>query len=87
MGNNIHSKTSMENGKIDITLTRDEAIVLFEFLSRFSDNNELSIKHPAEVTVLWRLTGLFEKILSEPFRSDYLQLVAAARAALQERDE
>ena len=43
---------------INITLTNDEALVLFEMLSRFSDSNNLAIAHQAEERALWNLTYL-----------------------------
>jgi len=42
----------MENKSVKIELTKDEAIVLSELLTRFSDNDKLNIEHPAEKRAL-----------------------------------
>ena len=76
-----------ENEKIEIQLTRDEAIVLFEFLSRFSDTDKLNIEHQSEERALWNLTCVFEKTLSESFRNNYKEILKSARKRLQDSDE
>ena len=57
----------------------NEALVLFEFLSRFSEEGRLTIEHQAEQRVLWGLCAVLETQLVEPFRSDYDQLLRNAR--------
>jgi hypothetical protein len=69
---------------IKFTLSQDEALVLFEFLSRFSDDNALRIEDPAEARVLWDLCCLLEEQLAEPFREDYAELLERARAAVRD---
>ncbi len=71
--------------KVTLILTKDEAIVLFEFLSRFSDTDELSIEDQAEARVLWNMCCGFEKTLAEPFDPEWNKILHAARAAV--RDE
>ncbi len=53
--------------KVTIELSSAEALVLFEFLSRFSDENKLEIEDQAEARVLWDMCCLLEKQLVEPF--------------------
>ncbi len=77
----------MDNGKVKIELTKDEALVLFEFLSRFSDTDELEIRHQSEERALWNLTCYFEKILTEPFHKDYSKIMGAARERLKDNLE
>ena len=62
-----------------LTLTRAEALVFFEFLSRFDQDEQLDIRDKAEELVLWHLHGVFERELPELFASDYLQRLEAAR--------
>ena len=62
-----------------LTLTRAEALVFFEFLSRFDQDEQLDIRDKAEELVLWHLHGAFERQFSEQFSPDYLQKVEAAR--------
>ena len=71
----------MENA-VRIELTSDEALVLFEFLTRFETEETLAIQHRAEEQSLWNLQCLLEKQLVEPFRSDYGERLHAARKRL-----
>ena len=71
----------MRSDEVSLTLTRDEALVLFEFVSRFSDTDKLSIVDQAEERALWNLTCVLEKVLSEPFGADYEEVIRRARAA------
>lgn len=73
------------NSEVQITLTADEALVLFEFLSRYSDLEDLNIVDQAEQRALWNLCCIFEKKLVTPFNMEYAQALSAARARL--RDE
>jgi hypothetical protein len=68
--------------EIVVSLTPDEALVLFELLQRFDRTGALSIEHEAENRALWALTSGLEKVLAEPFRGDYLSLLALARSRL-----
>ena len=67
---------------VNLTLSKDEALVLFEFLSRFSENEKLEIKDKSEEQVLWNLQGGLEKLLSEPFSKEYSLLLERARKKL-----
>lgn len=77
----------MGNNEVNIKLTKDEAIVIFEFLSRFSNKDSLNIEHQAEERALWNLACVFEKELSEPFNKDYDKLLEAARERLRDKVE
>jgi len=70
-----------------IEIEPDEALVLFELLSRYSDGDmkEVRVAFPGERTALMSLLCYLEKQLVEPFKPDYLQLVSQARARLVER--
>jgi hypothetical protein len=70
---------------VSLSLTADEALVLFEFLQRFSDEDCLRIEDQAEQRVLWNLCSMLEKSLSVPFAADYSIRLAEARDRL--RDE
>lgn len=65
---------------IQIQLTGDEALVLFEWLARTDSTRP--IVDPAEQTVLWRIEGQLESILFEPIVPDYDSLLNAARARI-----
>ena len=66
---------------VKFTLSKDEALVLFEFLSRVSDDGDWSVEDSAEIRVLWKLQGLLQKILVEPFEADYGKKIDVARDA------
>lgn len=72
---------------VRLELTADEALVLFEFLSRYSESDQLSIVDQAEQRALWNLQCLFERQLVEPFRSDHEEQLAAARERLRDSAE
>jgi hypothetical protein len=72
---------------VKLELTADEALVLFEFLSRYGESDTLSIVDQAEQRALWNLQCLFEKQLVEPFCTDYAALLAAARDRLRDSTE
>jgi hypothetical protein len=65
-----------------LELTGDEALVLFEWLSRL-DEQDAFIKDLAEEKVLWSLHGQLEKVLTEIFQPNYSELVEQARARLR----
>jgi hypothetical protein len=70
--------------KISLELTSSEALVLFEFLSRFSDDDELKLEDQAEERVLWDLCASLESILVEPFAENYIELLEKARAEVRD---
>lgn len=68
--------------KMEIELTTDEGLVLFELLSRYSEKDKLEVAHKAEQQVLWGLQASLEKSLTEPFSENYESQLAAARKRL-----
>ena len=75
---------NMDEESIKIEITKDEALVLFDMLSRYSDADILSIEHQAEQRALWNLTCVFEKTISGAFDPDYKKVLEAARNRLQD---
>lgn len=71
--------------EILIPVTQDEAIVLFEFLQRFSDTDKLEIEDQAEQRALWNLCCIFEKYLTAPFAHNYQELLEKARDNLRDQ--
>lgn len=67
-----------------LELTHDEAIVLLEFLSRFSDEKLLRIDDQAEERVLWDICCKLEAWVPEVFDADYDGVLQAARAAVRD---
>lgn len=73
----------MSNDDVVLSLTSDEALVLFDWLHRGEDNDTVAaVEHHGEQVALWHLSCLLERILVEPFASDYKDLVSAARERL-----
>jgi hypothetical protein len=72
--------------EVIVTLTSDEALVLFELLHRWEDSGEIdTVLMPGEQTALWALSCRLESILAEPFEGNYRELVNHARQRLAER--
>lgn len=68
---------------ITINLSTDEAIVLSEFLKRFSENDSLTIEDQAEQRVLWDIECLLEK---EIVSDDWQEELGAARARVRDEE-
>ena len=66
-----------------LELTDDEALVLFEWLARLDGQDALPVEDAAEEMVLWSLLAQLEKVLVEPLRPDYDDLVERARARVR----
>ncbi len=68
---------------VSIALTADEALVLFDLLHRWEDDDRVSPpQHASEQVALWNLSALLERELREPFDSRYADLVDQARSRL-----
>lgn len=74
------------NDSVLLSLTKSEAIVLFEFLSRYANNNRLEIHDQAEQRVLWNLCCDLERALAEPFQADYSAILGSARNAVRDQE-
>jgi hypothetical protein len=68
---------------------RDEAIVLFELLSRWLDDDAMPpgehFAHRAEYAVLHGIRERLSIALDEPFRADYPRLLTGARDRVADR--
>lgn len=73
---------SQEQGPISLSLTHDQALVLFDWLVREDDREALPTEHPGEQRVLWALEAQLETRLVEQFQPDYSLKVQAARERL-----
>lgn len=75
----------MMHEQIDISLSRDQALVLFEWLARTGAADQpAAFEDQAEQRVLWDLESALESVLTEPLREDYRELVETARARLRD---
>lgn len=64
--------------KITVELSRQEALVLFEYLRRCDDNGEHVFADQAEQRVLWNLECVLQPQLVEVFAPNYGELLKAA---------
>ncbi|MBK1656550.1 hypothetical protein [Allochromatium vinosum] len=62
-----------------MNLSKDDLLVLFEFLHRFCETEKIAFSHYAEAVVLDKIDGQLERTLSEPFMEDYPKLLGQAR--------
>ena len=75
----------MRSKKVKIELTSDEALVLYDWLTRFNQRADTDFVDQAEERVLFDLEALLEKTLVAPLQSDYANALAQARSNV--RDE
>ena len=75
----------MNKERITMELSSSEALVLFEFLSRFSETGKLEVVDQAEERVLWDVCASLESRLSQPLAENYDALVASARAHVRDK--
>ena len=69
-----------------VTLTSDEALVLFDVLHRWEEAGAITEPgNDGERVALWNLSALLEPLLTEPFEQDYAERVAAAKIRLAGR--
>ena len=72
-----------DRAKLGISLSNDEALVLFEFLARLCNDQKLVIEDGAERQVLCSIYCQLESLLVEPLDPGYLELLGRARRALR----
>ncbi|MER7283174.1 hypothetical protein ABT369_52980 [Dactylosporangium sp. NPDC000244] len=79
----------MEQDDVRISLTQDEALVLFEWLWRIDEQTDRFgdlVEDEAERRALWNLTCLLERELVQPFSANYAELVEQARSRLRDKE-
>ena len=69
----------MADTDVTISLTGDEALILFDLLHRWEDEERVtSPRNQAEQVALWNLSAHLERELRQPFDPRYADLVAEA---------
>ena len=68
--------------ELNITLSKDEALVLFEFFARFERSNEFLLRNNAEFLAFSKISGQLDRTLSEPFDPNYQTILHAAQFRL-----
>ena len=79
MSSSTEPRATQTAHEVVLELTSSESLVLFELVSRFSEQEKLSVEDPAEAKVLNKVCGLLEKQLVEPFEKNWLSLLDQAR--------
>ena len=69
---------------LNITLSKDEALVLFEFFARFDNSTHFVLRNNAEYIAFSKISGQLDKTLSEPFNPNYPAIYQAAQERLAE---
>lgn len=73
--------------RIGVELSRDEALVLYEWLCRFNQREDTTFDDQAEQRVFWDLEASLESSLDEPLSESYPDLLAAARERVRDAPE
>lgn len=71
------------DGRVTLVLSSDEALVLFEWVSRFNAA-ENEFEDQAEQRVLWDLESMLDSALVAPLSPDYAALLGAARGRVRD---
>ena len=70
----------MSEETLDITLSKAEALVLFDLIARINEtNSETVFEHDAERKIFWKIEASLERTLTEPLSSNYQELIIKAR--------
>jgi hypothetical protein len=77
----------VEQRKVTLELSREQALVFFEWLSKFNATEGRRFKDQAEERVLWDIEAMLESTLVEPFEGRYEELLAKAREAVRDPEE
>ena len=70
--------------KIQIEISVDEAIVLFEFFEKFDKKEEMYFAHPAEYLALMKISGQINKSTSAMFKENYVEILKKASENIAE---
>ena len=85
MSNSLAKGHALRSKCVKIELTSDAALVLYDWLTRFNQREEIDVADQAEERVLFDLEAMLEKALVATLQSDYAELLAQARSHV--RDE
>ncbi len=65
---------------VDLVISQDEALVLFDLLARFTETGKLTLAHNSEFVALSRISAQLDKTLVEPLAANYDSLLTQARS-------
>ncbi len=70
---------------LTIKLKKDEALVIFEYLSKFQKSSEFDKLDGSKKHSLLQILGQLEKNLVEPFNPNYKGLLESSKQKLREK--
>ena len=73
----------MREEDVVITLKKEEALVLFEYITKFNNENKNKSCN-SDTYALWSLENALEEKLAEPFLENYDKIILEARKKLVE---
>lgn len=76
-----------ETGPVELTLTADEALVLYAWLHRFNEDGSADLSDQSEQRALWDLEARLEKQLTAPLLPGYEVMLAQARLRVRDPEE
>jgi hypothetical protein len=79
-------RVTSEASEVTVKLTRQEALVLFEYLRRCDDEGKYAFVDQAEQRVLWNVECVVQKHLHEIFDPKYGELLKTAWAKLRDEE-
>lgn len=67
-----------------LTLSREQALVFYDWLARFNDSDHAAFEDQSEERVLFDLEAVLEKALEETLSRDYDKKLAKSRDAIRD---
>jgi len=64
---------------MEIEITEEESLILFEYFERFDETDDLSFTHPAEYIALQKIAGQVCKCSPAMFQENYKEQLQKAR--------
>jgi hypothetical protein len=74
----------MEQRKVTLELSQEQALVFFEWLTKFNASEGRRFEDQAEERVLWDIEAMLESSLVDPFDARHEERLAEARAAVRD---
>jgi len=77
-----------DNKEVAIILSEDEALVLLEWLTKFNEKEDSSLfeDRQAEQRILFDLEASLERVVSETFKGNYIELLSKARQKIRDTE-
>jgi hypothetical protein len=78
-------KAIKDNNGINLEFNNEEALVLFEWISKFNEiDNDLLFQDQAEQRILFDIEALLEKNITQIFDINYIDILSKARAKVRD---